>query len=628
MNYFANEFEGDKGTDKILRWLRDAEISTPETTFRSVSMEDYRFYAGKQDTKEVIAKLAADKRPNSTYNEVKPKVDMLVGLAAQTKHDVTLQPVGSEDAPIADVMTHTMKHFRREMGMSRKELECFEHTVKSGRSLLYFHVDTENPFEPQIKAKRYPGRQFYLDPESQEYDLSDARYLFLETFADEETIKARWPKFDYTQLQATLASSLESGGNDLPVFFNEARNKLRLVECWFYKMVDVAWFLNPINGKVENLPPKDFRKFALALQGGLPLGPRGESVKLPVPEAIVKPKKEYWYRIFSGTTVLEERKSPFKYQGFPAALYGAYNDEDTNSWFGTITMQKDPQRGVNTMRRQLSHLLQTLPKGTLIHETGAILNIEDYEKRNADPSYHMEVAPNALDKVKFQQQPQISPIYSQFSAEMSQSMKDSSGIQNEMMGVETSSRTPGVTARLRQETSLAVLYTLYDNYRESRNKGNRILLSLIQQYITQPMIIRIDRKAEELLMINTQLNPGQEGFNDITVGKYDLVVDEVIETATTRAAIMSELTDYSQNNPGAVPADVIFEYSDLPYRAKEQIKASSAAQAEAAQLEKDRVYQLELLKIQAKVDKDAADHLIEEEELKIKARQVTKKTAA
>lgn len=625
----ANYFEGERTDkkDRIIAWLRDAEVSTPETTFRHTSMEDYRFYAGKQDSKEVLMKLAGQRRPASVYNEVKPKIDMLVGLAAQTKRDVNFKPVGSEDGPLAEVITSTVKHFRTEMGMSRRELECFEHTVKSGRSLLYFHIDKENPFEPTIKCRRIPGRQFYLDPESQEYDMSDARFLFLETFADEDTVKVRWPKFDVSQLasylngNAALVDGRNYGADDLPVFFNEARNKFRIIECWYVKMVDVAWFVNPINGKVENLPPKDFRKFALALQSGLPLGERGELVQLPVPEAVVQPKKEYWYRIFSGTTVLEEGKSQYKYEGFPAVLYGAYKDEDTNAWFGTITMQKDPQRGINTMRRQLSHLLQTLPKGMLVHEAGAILNIEEYEEKNADPSFHLEVGAGMLEKVKFNQQPQISPIYSQFSGEMSQSMKDASGIQNEMMGVETSSRTPGVTTRLRQETSLAVLYTLYDNYRESRNKGNKILLSMIQQYVTQPMVIRINKDAEQLLQINTQLNPQAEGFNDVTAGKYDLVVDEVIETASTRAGIMAELIDYSQNNPGAVPADVIFDYSDLPYSAKEKIKESSAAMAAGEQQEKDRLYQLELLKIQTKVDEINSANLIKEEELKIKKRE-------
>ena len=55
-----------------------------------------------------------------------------------------------------------------------------KHTVKCGRSLLYFYVDQgENPFRPKICARRIPGWQFKLDPYSTEYDMSDARFLFM-----------------------------------------------------------------------------------------------------------------------------------------------------------------------------------------------------------------------------------------------------------------------------------------------------------------------------------------------------------------------------------------------------------------------------------------------------------------
>ena len=43
-------------------------------------MEDYRFYAGDQDTDEVKAALSSLNRPASVFNEVKPKIDMLIGF--------------------------------------------------------------------------------------------------------------------------------------------------------------------------------------------------------------------------------------------------------------------------------------------------------------------------------------------------------------------------------------------------------------------------------------------------------------------------------------------------------------------------------------------------------------------
>jgi hypothetical protein len=231
----------------------------------------------------------------------------------------------------------------------------------------------------------------------------------------------------------------------------------------------------------------------------------------------------------------------------------------------------------------------------------------------------MELAMNKMAAYKFEQQPQISPIYAQFSAECSQSMKDTSGIQNEMMGQETSSRTPGVTVHMRQETSLAVLFILYDNYRESRLTGDLILMNMIQQYAPQNILMQIQGPAGmQLLEINSQLNPDNPGYNDITAGSFDLSIDEVMETASQRQMVLQVISDYSRNNPGTIPADVILEYADVPYTVKTRIREEAAAQAEAAQKAADREYELELLKILAKVDATTADKIITEREIDLK----------
>lgn len=609
---------GAIAADKLLKWLRDAEISQPEANYRKDSMEDYRFYAGKQDSNDVLAALWAQKRPSTVYNEVKPKVDMLIGLAAQSKHDPLVEPVGNEDGPLAELLTQAVKHYRRKLNVSRKELDAFEHTIKGGRSLLHFYVNTDNPFKPAISIKRFSGRHFYLDPESVEYDMSDARFLFLESWLGEDELKARWPKFDISGYEGYVTG----GGVDLPSFFNEARDKYRIVEAWYFKVEDVVWFQNPISGKVEHLTPKQFRQFAVACQEGIPLGNGKEPQKFQVPEAVAGKKKVYYYRIFSGNMILEEGPSPYMFDGIPSVLYGAYKDEDTNAWFGAIKMMKDPQRAINTMRRQLSHLLQTLPKGILVHEAGAILNIEEYEKKSADPSFHMEMAQGKLNAYKFEKQPQISPVYSQFSAECSQSMKDTSGIQNEMMGQETSSRTPGVTVRNRQETNLAVLYTLYDNFKESRLTGDRILLKFVQQYTPEAELIRImGENGSYLIQVNTQMNPQLAGFNDISAGEYDIAMTEMNETTTSRQAFSQMLMEYSQNNPGSIPTDLILEYADAPYSAIQKIKESNAASQQASQMEADRLYELELLKIQVKANAENTDAAIRVRELQINQRE-------
>ena len=244
-----------------------------------------------------------------------------------------------------------------------------------------------------------------------------------------------WPKVD---LSAVKGHHEKAG--DTPAFFNEAKDKYRIVEAWYRKWVQMKWFVNPVTGQPEGLEPEEFTQYAKALEQGIPNPKNPEELIYPEVERTFETTVEQiHYKLFSGYIDLEGGKSPYRgflEKGFPAVQFGAYKDDDNNRWMSVVEAMKDPQRAVNTMRRQLSHLLQTLPKGLLIHETGAILNIDEYEERSSDPTYHMEVSRGMVDKVKFEKQPTISPIYQQFDSMATQGMKSSSGIQDEMMGAQ------------------------------------------------------------------------------------------------------------------------------------------------------------------------------------------------
>jgi len=564
---------------KLETWLLDSERSVSETTWREKAKESYEFYAGDQDTPEVKASLELQGRPGAVFNEVKPKVDSLLGIADQIRQVPTVLPVGMEDEALAELLNGTFKHYRNAMGLSDLEMDCFEHGIKSGRSFLHFHIDSENPFEPEIKAKRMPGRDGFLDPDSIEYDLSDARYMFVNKWFDKTDILRYWPKFAAQINQMGQGNS----SSDAPSYFDLARKKYRILEAWYREPETVIWFINPITQQPDWLVPKEWNEFVINLQKGIAL-PGDKKLQMDAPPTPYEGVKMFVHTaIFSGSLLLESGKSPYNHLDFPYIMYGAYKDEDKNVWFSAIEMMKDPQRALNTMRRQLSHLLQTAPKGILMHEVNTILNTDEYDKRSASPNFRMELARGSLaaGRIKFSDQPTISNIYTVLDQVYSEAIKNSSGIQDPFLGIQTSSREPGVTARLRLESNIAVLYLIFKNFRRSRIKGGKQLLSYIQQYVTTERAIRMEGpKGMQLVQINSQLNPQSKGFNDITAGKYDLEIDETSENVTMKKQIATMLMEYSQNNPGAIPPDLILDYMDVPLSAKTRVREYNEARLE------------------------------------------------
>lgn len=594
----------DELLKKLNKWLRDSEESTAEITHQESAEEDYDFYAGNQDSVDDLQKLSDANRPATVYNEIMPKINMLIGTAAQNPYRPEVIPVGVEDEPLAELMNGALIHYRHQVRIPKAEQDCFDHTIKCGRSLLHFYIDKSNPFVPEIKAKRIRTDNFHLDPDSQEYDMSDARYYFIDQWVTERELETYVPGIDVEQLKIT------SRNTDLPDFFNEAHDKYRMTECWYKELIQVVWFINPMTEKPEYLEPEDYKKFVKTLAEGVPVG-NGETFQTDDPiESYDSFVKEIRYCIFIALHYIEGGKNPYTFckgKMYPSVLYGAYKNENKNAWFSVITMMKDPQNSLNTMRRQLSHLLQTLPKGILVHEVGAIINIDEYEEKGSEPTFHLELAKGRIDDYKFEKQPSISPVYQSFDEVCSQGMKNTSGLQNEMMGVQTTSREPGVSIRLRHQSAIAVVYSLFKNFSDSRVQGGKITMGLIQQFITEPQIIRVEgEKGANLLHVNSVINPQSEGFNDITAGEFDLFTDENTEMPTMRSAISQTLTDFAHNNPDSVPPDVVLEYSDIPYTTKQRIKENWEARQAAEKEKADREYELELFKLEIEAAKVGA----------------------
>ncbi len=218
---------------RLNEYLQKCEGSISEIKWRETQQEDYKFYAGVQDEPEVITALAAQNRPTTTYNQIKPKIDMLIGTGAQMRDIPAFAPVGEEDAPLTEIINGVVKHYRKKLKLEETEPDCFGHMVKSGRSFLHLFVNSENPFHPEISAKRIAGKDVNLDPNSVEYDLSDARYIFVDKWFEKEEVEAYWPGLDASALSQSNSSAYQ------PTYYSSVEDLYRVVECWYRKVEKV-----------------------------------------------------------------------------------------------------------------------------------------------------------------------------------------------------------------------------------------------------------------------------------------------------------------------------------------------------------------------------------------------------
>ena len=180
-------------------------------------------------------------------------------------------------------------------------------------------------------------------------------------------------------------------------------------------------------------------------------------------------------------------------------------------------------------------------------------------------------------------------------------MKNLSGVQDVFLGVAAGSREPGITSQLRQQSGLAVLFVIFDNFRKARIHSGKQLLSFIQQYVTSTRLIRIDPTAEAMVL-NGQ-RPDGSILNDITVGKFDLMVEEALEGSSMKLANAKILTEFAQNNPGMIPADILLDQTSVSFTAKARVREFQAEQQESAAASAEEELDLKWATILEKAEK-------------------------
>ncbi len=98
------------------------------------------------------------------------------------------------------------------------------------------------------------------------------------------------------------------------------------------------------------------------------------------------------------------------------------------------------------------------------------------------------------------------------------------------------------------------------------------------------------------MQINSQMNPQVKGWNDITAGKFDIEMSDMLETATMRVATGEMIADFSHNNPGVIPPDIFLDYIGLPWSVKQKVAMfhDQQRQMQIQQAEHERKIAIEL----------------------------------
>jgi hypothetical protein len=172
-------------------YVREFE-SAEETTrpARILSERDNDYYHEKQLTAEEEAALRKRGQPIIVMNEIKPKVNTMLGLEKQTRKDPKAFPRNPGDEASAKAATDAIRYVCDNSRWDDKRSLAAKELAVEGTGIVKVGV-TRDGKDPDIQ--RVAWDRFYFDPASASFDFADAKFMGEVVWMDYADAVRKWP---------------------------------------------------------------------------------------------------------------------------------------------------------------------------------------------------------------------------------------------------------------------------------------------------------------------------------------------------------------------------------------------------------------------------------------------------
>jgi hypothetical protein len=635
----ADETENEDITEQVTSDLKKSRDHSRQ--WRSDAAEDFGFVDGKSQWSEEEREFLRDSlRPEVTFNRVGPVIDVICGEEIANRQEVRYIPRSQGDAKANEVYTAAASWVRDMCDAEDEESDAFRDAVICGMGWTETRMDYEDDLEGMAVIERIDPLEMYWDHTAKKQNLSDARWFARVKKFHKDEVAKMWPdKADDITGGNDLWGEDDDGGTPHRTYAGDQyqygdgegseqsdADLIEVVEYQYYDFEDVY--------RIQ-VPPAIQQRLAMVgmnVQANEIVSPKlHDRIKEKADEfgiefkSVKQKRKRYMHVFMAGELELEH--APIKCKAFKFKPITGRRDRNDNTWYGFVRAMKDPQRWANKWLSQVMHIINSNAKGGLMAEKDAFDNPRKAEEEWADPQSITFLKPGGLSKV-MPKSPITYPAGLDKLMEFAvSSIRDVSGVSVEMLGMREGNQ-PGILEYQRKQAGLRILATMFNALRRYRKEQGRLLLSFIEEYLTDGRLIRI---------------VGEEGAKYIPLTKqegtttYDVIVDDAPTSPNQKDKVFSILSTLVPQLVAAgipVPPDVV-DYMPLPEDLIEKWKAmlvqqqdAGVSQEEAAMMQANMEYlQAENQKLRAdaegKMMKAQLDAQLKREEIQARMQEET-----
>lgn len=516
--------------------------------WRTTAIDAFAFISGKQWIQEDEDHLKEEGRVAITFNYSEKMIDAVVGAEVSNRQEATYRPRGIEDAAVAELWNNAAKWVRDECAAEDEESDAFRDMLICGMGWTGTRLSYDEDQDGKLLIERIDPLEMWYDPASSKPGITDRRYAGRDMWVDEREAKKQWPDgiFLDSDDESVNRGVIQHGNRyngDMDESEYERHKGQVLITIYECVEREPATYL-ALNGQLEEIPKEDFKT----------LKPHLDDAGA---QYVTLQKRVYYRGFFSGDTCLDMGKSPCQ-DGFTFQAITGKRDRNSNTWYGLTRVMMDPQRWANKWLSQILHIVNSNAKGGLMAEINAFVDPVKAQEEWSKPDSITLFKEGALsgNRVKEKTAGNFPSGLDKLMQFALGSLPMVTGINLEALGLANREQA-GVLEQQRKQAAYGLLAPLFDSLRRYRKSQGRVLLHMINQYISDGRMIRIGGPE------STQTMPLTKVPDSI---RYDVIVDQSPNAPDVKERTWQALMELVPSMMKAgipVPPDLL-DYTPLP----------------------------------------------------------------
>lgn len=566
-----------KRQQRLLNWYQqEREIQAPNRYQMAV---DCDYYDNLQWSDSEAQEVADRGQAPIVFNETAASIDWIIGTEKRTRVDFKVLPRAEDDVKTADAKQKVLKWNSDVNNTAFARSLAFEDCVKAGLGWLEDGARGDPTEEPVFS--RYESWRNILHDSKAERDLNDARFLFRIKWVDVDVALAMFPERQAQIKQAATAEHMWGREEDEDLWYLgqhfQSRDAMgHVVDYRTYlsdasivinrrervKLIE-AWYREPERCQVCHGDVFDGERY----------DPKNKLMKTAVEHGVVslydQIKLNVRVAVMTEGDLLQDMASPYKHNRFPFTPIWCYRRGRDGMPYGAIRRVRDVQDDLN---KRASKALFILSTNRVIADMDAVEDHDEAREEVARPDAY--IIKKRGSEFKIENQTQLAEEHLMMMERDARLIRNVGGVTDDNLG-RASNAISGEAIKARQLQGSVVTASIFDNLRYAVKLQGEIQLSLVEQFVTEPKVVRLTGSRDKLEWVKVN-QPEQDAqgnwrfVNDITATKADFTVDEQDFHQSVRQAMFETMVDLvgkiaAVNTEAALRIlKMSLEFSDLP----------------------------------------------------------------